>query len=103
MGNVRSAMNNLLIPEEKSPKHVGYCLSCCLNYSPVYSIPLQVTPEKIKKALGRSIPISGEPLTKEQLKAVYAFVDGYIELCWNDDLEFFVNGMNLPDDWNDID
>ena len=64
-------------------------------------IPLEVSTKKIKEILKREHPISGMPLEKEELKKVYPYVQGYIELCWHDDLEFYLEGMNLPDDWKE--
>ena len=92
-------MSSLLSPHDKEPKHVGYCLSCYKIGGPVYTIPVEVTTKEIKEVLARDHPINGMPLEQEELKKIYPYVQGYIEICWHDDLQFFLEGMNLPDDW----
>ena len=100
VGSLRSKkMPNRLSPFDKHPVHIGYCLSCYKTGGPVYTIPLDVTTKEIKEILKREHPISGMPLEKEELKKVYPYVQESIEICWHDDLEFYLEGMNLPGDW----
>lgn len=87
-----------MIPNDK-PKHLGYCLSCYHESGPLYSIPMDVTTEVLRLTLGREYPINAEPLTLKEFQKVFQFVVGAIELGWHDSLEFYIEGMNLPADW----
>lgn len=89
---------NLQIPLSK-PRHVGYSLSCYRGDSSIYSIPLDASTELLKGLLDRTHVINGEPVTKEQFVAVFPYIVGSIELCWHGDLEFLIEGANLPLDW----
>ncbi len=90
---------DLQIPFSK-PKHIGYVLSCYRENAVIYSIPLNVSTVILKKLLGRANLINAEPLTKTEFVAIFPHIIGAIELCWHEDLEFLVEGMNLPPDWN---
>lgn len=81
------------------PKHVGYVLSCYREHGTIYSIPLDASIVTLKELLGRAYPINAEPLTKPEFAAVFPHIVGAIELCWHDDLEFLIEGVNLPPDW----
>ncbi len=91
---------DLQIPFTK-PRHVGYCLSCYRNNVPVYSIPVDATTEALLRVLNRPNVISGEALTKAEFASVFPYIVGTIELCWHEDLEFVIEGQNLPSDWED--
>jgi hypothetical protein len=96
-------MNTKEIPDGQipfsKPKHVGYVLSCLREHRAIYSIPLDATTLILKELLGRAYPINAEPLTKPEFVAVFPHIIGSIELCWFDDLEFLIEGTNLPLDW----
>ena len=81
------------------PKHVGYCLSCYDDTGHRYSIPIDASTADLRLALGREYPINAEPLSSEEFRKVFAFVIGAIEQNWYKDFEFYVEGMNLPVDW----
>gem|GEM_PF-1894344 len=89
---------DLQIPHSK-PEHAGYCLSCYRPEGVVFSIPMDASTSSLSEILGRSSPINGEPLSKAEFVTVFTFVIGAIELCWHDDLEFLIEGMNLPLAW----
>jgi hypothetical protein len=91
---------NLQIPFSK-PRHVGYCLGCYRDNRVIYSIPLDATTETLLGMIERPNVINGEALTKREFAAVFPHVVGTIELCWHDDLEFVIEGMNLPLAWRD--
>jgi hypothetical protein len=91
---------NLQIPFSK-PRHVGYCLGCYRDNRLIYSIPLDAGTETLLGMPDRSNVINGDPLTKEEFAALFPHVVGTIELCWHDDLEFLIEGMNLPPTWKD--
>ena len=42
--------------------------------------------------------INGEPLTEDQVKALRVYAIGEIEIGWEDNLKFYLEGHNLPDD-----
>jgi hypothetical protein len=90
---------SLQVPFSK-PKHVGYTLCCYRENGPIYSLPIDVPTGLLKELLEREHVINGEPLTKRQFAAVFLHVIGSAELCWHDDLEFLVEGANLPLDWD---
>ncbi len=89
---------DLQIPFSK-PRHIGYCLSCYRNGRSIYSIPLGASTESLAMTLNRSNIINGDPLTKLEFVAVFPDIIGAIELCWHEDLEFFIEGQNLPPVW----
>lgn len=81
----------------KEEMHVGYRLSC---YSPTgyfFGVPLFLTRGEARNVLKREAPISGEPLTFSQLKALQAHLVPNVEIAWHDDFEYYLEGENLPD------
>lgn len=87
-----------MTPSDK-PQHVGYCLSCYHESGHLYSIPIDATTHALCRALNRDYPINAEPLTLEEFQKVFEFVIGDIRLNWFKEFEFYVEGMNLPLDW----
>lgn len=45
--------------------------------------------------------INGDALTKAEFVAVFPLLVGSNVLCWYDDLEFVIEGQNLPLGWED--
>jgi hypothetical protein len=86
---------SLQVPFSK-PTHVGYTLGCYRDNGKIYSLPLDAASGVLKNLLEREFVISGESLTKLQFVALFRHVIGAAELCWHDDLEFVVEGANLP-------
>jgi hypothetical protein len=87
-----------MIPFSK-PRHVGYSLCCYSAGRHVYSLPIDASTHDLRSKLGREYPINCEPLDVEELKKVFPFVIGSIELSWSENFEFLIQGMNLPLDW----
>lgn len=81
------------------PEHVGYCISCYDAEGPLFSIPISVSTAQLRQTLGKQWPIDATPLTREELEAVYLFVTGYISLGWREELEYYIEGNNLPLGW----
>lgn len=91
---------DLHIPFTK-PRHVGYCLCCYRADGPIYSIPLATSTENLLEILKRRNVINGKALTKREFTAVFPHLVGAAELCWRDDLEFVIEGRDLPLGWVD--
>mgnify|MGYP001014306809 CR=1 FL=1 len=78
--------------------HIGYCISCYSEKSYVFSAPISATRDDARKVLDRKFMINGEPLTEDQVKALRVYAIGEIEIGWEDNLKFYLEGHNLPDD-----
>lgn len=88
-----------MIPFGK-PRHIGYALACYTgDHCHLYSIPIDATTQDLRSELGWQYPINAEPLTLGEFQKVFPFVIGCIELDWSENLEFLIEGMNLPLDW----
>lgn len=81
--------------------HVGYCISCYGDESHVFSVPLSLSPDDARRVLHRTQLINGEPLTEDQVKGLRQYALGEIEIGWDENLNFFFEGQNLPDDDHD--
>lgn len=77
--------------------HIGFSISCYGQDSYVFSVPITATPEDIQAILGRTHPINGEPLTETELGALRKFT-GDVEIGWDQNLSFFLEGHNIPND-----
>ncbi len=78
--------------------HVGYCLSCYGENSYVFSAPLSTTRDEARKVLERKHLINGDPLTEAQVRALREHALGEVEIGWDENLSFFFEGRNLPED-----
>ena len=67
-----------------------YVLSAYAPEAYGFSIPLRASEAWLKKVLRRKDIINAEPLKRPQFDAVKKRVDSMIELCWYDQLSYFV-------------
>ncbi len=78
--------------------HQGYCISCYGKKSYVFSAPISASSEEVQLILRRKSVINGEPLTHQQLKKLQPYLIGEVEIGWDDNLAFYLEGQNLPED-----
>ena len=78
--------------------HVGYCISCYGESSYIFSVPISSSRSRMQSILGEDSQIIGEQLTREQLLALRSDLLGEVEVGWDDCLNYFVEGQNLPED-----
>lgn len=81
--------------------HIGYCLTCYGDESHVFSAPISATRDDARTVLDRTHLINGAPLTEDQVKALREYLIGEVEIGWDKNLEFFLEGHNLPEDDHD--
>ncbi len=60
----------------------------------------QLHREDVGIILGRTYPINGEPLTEAEVNALRQFAEE-VEIGWDENLSFFLEGHNLPDNDNE--
>ena len=77
--------------------HIGYTLSCYGQNSHIYSTPITAARDEVRAVLkGRRFLINGDPLTEDEFRALAQFASKDIELGWDPNLEYLLEGMNLP-------
>ncbi len=77
--------------------HIGYCISCYGESSYVFSVPISSTRNRVQSLIGLASPI-GEHLTRDQLMSLRVDLLGEVEIGWDDHLNYFIEGHNLPED-----
>jgi len=77
--------------------HVGYCISCYSEDSYVFSAPISASRDEARPLLNRKSMINGEPLTQNELIALRPYLLYEVEVGWDKNLNFYLEGSNLPD------
>jgi hypothetical protein len=55
---------------------------------------MRITKADAQKMLKRAHVINGDPLTKNEVSLLKEFVMGEVEIGWDENLEFFIEGRN---------
>ena len=87
----------------QKPIHVGYCISCYGDDSYVFSAPISVSRDEARALLNRKWMINGEPLTQNELIALRPYLLYEVEVGWDENLNFYLEGSNLSasdDEWS---
>jgi len=71
-----------------------YCISCYGSDSYVFSVPVRASEGWLKKVLRRKTLISGGRLSRKQFKAIWLRVPKGIEIGWDTNLKYFLEGRS---------